>query len=235
LAWPTTVEELERIQLELARALPEPWLPERIEALAIGGAFVCFERDRSGVGAAGDQAWAGAAVTCQKTVVAAAVFSDRARDRFRSGWLALREGPILEEAVRRLPVAPDVILVDATGRDHPRRAGLAIELGQVLGIPTIGVTRRALVARAGSPPPPALAKAPLLLGEETVGYVLRPATDRQPIVVHAGWRTSPELAARVVESCLFGCRTPEPLRRARELARRARALEPAPNRTLSTE
>jgi len=47
---------------------------------------------------------------------------------YTSGLLALREGPLLEEAVR-LPALPEVLLVNATGRDHPRRAGLAPHLG----------------------------------------------------------------------------------------------------------
>ena len=49
--------------------------------------------------------------------------------------------------MRALPVAPEVLLVNATGRDHPRRAGLAFHLGAVLGLPTVGVTTRPLVAQ----------------------------------------------------------------------------------------
>jgi deoxyribonuclease V len=55
-----------------------------------------------------------------------------------SALLAPREGPLLEQAVRALPVAPEVLVVNATGRDHPRRAGLALQLGAVLGLPTVG-------------------------------------------------------------------------------------------------
>jgi deoxyribonuclease V len=220
-----TVAELERAQLELALAQPEPWLPAELGALLLGAAFVCFERGRSGAGAPGDRAWAAAAITCQKQWRASAELRGAAGDAFRSGWLALREGPLLEQAVRRLSLAPDVLLVDATGRDHPRRAGLALELGQILALPTIGVTRRPLVARAAAPPRVRGARSPLLLEEELVGYLLRPTPDSNPIVVHAGWRTSPELAVRVVESCLYGHRTPEPLRRARQAARQARARD----------
>jgi deoxyinosine 3'endonuclease (endonuclease V) len=42
--------------------------------------------------------------------------------------------------VRALPVVPEVLVVNATGRDHPRRAGLALHLGAVLRLPTVGVT-----------------------------------------------------------------------------------------------
>jgi hypothetical protein len=51
---------------------------------------------------------------------------------------ALREGPLLEQAVGALPMAPEVLVVNATGRDHPRRAGLAFHLGPCLGCPQSG-------------------------------------------------------------------------------------------------
>ena len=55
----------------------------------------------------------------------------------------MREGPLLEAAVRALEVEPDLLLVNATDRDHPRRAGLALHLGALLDLPTVGVTHGA--------------------------------------------------------------------------------------------
>src|SRR2546429_316442 len=51
----------------------------------------------------------------------------------------------LAGAASAVPRRPDVAMVDATGLDHPRRAGLAVHLGAVLDLPTVGVTHRALV------------------------------------------------------------------------------------------
>jgi deoxyribonuclease V len=45
-----------------------------------------------------------------------------------------------------LAIVPEVLVVNATGRDDPRRAGPALHLGAVLGLPTVGVTTRPLVA-----------------------------------------------------------------------------------------
>jgi endonuclease V len=56
--------------------------------------------------------------------------------RARTSARSLREGSILEGVVRRLGRRPDVLLVAAAGRDHPRRAGLALHLGAVLDLPT---------------------------------------------------------------------------------------------------
>jgi deoxyribonuclease V len=137
--------------------------------------------------------------------------------------LALREGPALEAAVRRLRQPPDVLLVDATGRDHPRRAGLALHLGVVLGVPSVGVTHRPLLAEGAWPDDDSAASAPLLLGDELVGHWVRTRPGTRPLAVHAAWRTDAETAVKVVLAALAGRRAPEPLRRARQAAREARA------------
>jgi deoxyribonuclease V len=141
---------------------------------------------------------------------------------YESGLLALREGALLEAAVRALRELPDVLLVDATGRDHPRRAGLALQLGAVLACPTVGVTHRPLLAEGSWPADEGGARAPLLLGGELVGYWLRTKAGTRPLAVHAAWRTDPDTAVDVILSASLA-RTPEPLRRARTRAREARA------------
>jgi deoxyribonuclease V len=142
---------------------------------------------------------------------------------YEAGLLALREGPLLEAAVRALPGLPHVLLVDATGRDHPRRSGLALHLGAVLGIPTVGVTHRPLLATGEWPADEPGAAAPLVLGEEVVGHWVRTVPGKRPLAVHAAWRTDPATALRVVLECMRGVRTPEPIRAARTAARTARA------------
>jgi deoxyribonuclease V len=136
--------------------------------------------------------------------------------------LALRTGPLLETAVRALTVRPDVLLVDATGADHPRRAGLAVHLGAVLDIATVGVTHRPLLAAGDWPADQAGAMSPLLLNGDLVGYWVRTRAGHRPLAVHAGWRTDAHTAAQVVLAAAR-VRTPEPLRQARRLARTARA------------
>jgi deoxyribonuclease V len=127
--------------------------------------------------------------------------------------------------VRALPAAPDALLVDATGRDHPRGAGLAWHLGAMLGIPTIGVTHRPLLARGEWPGDERGARSPLWLGESVVGYWLCTRVGRRPLAVHAAWRTDPDTAADLVLA-VSRHRTPTPLREARRLARTARQADP---------
>ena len=64
---------------------------------------------------------------------------------------------------------------------------------------------------------------PLELRGEVVGHLVRTRAAARPVVVHAGWRTDPDTARSVVLAALGSARTPEPIRRARHLARLARA------------
>ena len=221
--WPETVEELIDAQLRIAGTDPPHWRPSDLNALRIASAWVCFARGASGAGAAGDPAWVAAVMMCGPRMTEHAVVYGAAAGSYIPGLLGLRIGPLLCEAVGRLVRSWDVLLVDATGRDHPRRAGLALHLGAVLGQPTVGVTDRALVADGAWPEDTRGAVAPLLLDGETVGFWLRSRAGARPIAVHAGWRTDPDTALAVVMACTGRMRTPDPLRQARTIARRARA------------
>lgn len=204
-AWPADATALAALQERLAdlEAVQPRWHPEETRLLLVGGVFVAGPRDVSGPGSAGDPGWAAAAVLRGGSVLDVAVVAGRLGAPYEPGLLALREGPLLERAVRALSVRPDVLLVDATGRDHPRGAGLATHLGWVLDLPSIGVTDRALVDPSRSTP-------------------VRARPGVRPVLVHPAWRTEGPTAVAVVSDELSH-RTPAPLREARRLARDARA------------
>src|SRR5712691_6863151 len=133
-----------RVQEELASAAWTPWRP--LGRFSVGACYACFSQAEPGRGQADDIGWAAAALG-EETAATSAV----SPEGYEAGMLALREGPLLEAAVRGLGELPDVLLVDATGRDHPRRAGLALQLGAVLDLPTVGLTDRPLLAHADEP------------------------------------------------------------------------------------
>jgi deoxyribonuclease V len=219
--WPATVHELTQLQQALGELTPPGWQPP-MAVVRIGACFVCFQRVQ-GAGAGGDAGFAGAVVTHRRRLLAGVTHSGPAGGPYLPTMLALREGPLLEQAVRALPIAPEVLLVNATGRDHPRRAGLALHLGAVLGLPTVGVTTRPLLAQGAWPPDQRGATAPLRLGGEAVGCWVRTRAGAKPVAVHAAWQTDAQAAVQVVLAATRRARTPEPLRRARALARTERA------------
>jgi deoxyribonuclease V len=244
--WPTSADELRRQQRQLAEARPPAWHPPA-GPYAIGGCFVCFARgasrhdpreapnhdpreapkhDPRGMpqrDACGEPGWAGAAVAVDGRIVENVVVTGHADAAYEPGLLALREGLLLEAAIRALTQVPDVLLVNATARDHPRAAGLALHLGAILRLATVGVTHRPLLAAGVWPPDEPGARSPLVLGEETVGCWLRTRQHARPLAVHPGWRTDLDTACAVVLAAVRRARSPEPLREARRVARRARS------------
>ncbi len=221
--WPATPEDLVKVQQRLAAASPEPWRPAGGVVRSAAGCFVCFPRGREGSGAAGDPGWAAAALVIEGRLADVAVVRGQAQAAYEPGLLALREGALLEAAVRGLSEMPEVLIVNATGRDHPRRAGLALHLGARLSMPTVGVTARPLIAEGDWPSDVLGATSPLRIGDEIVGYWVRTTRGARPLAVHAAWRTDPETAGAVIAGLASGWRTPEPLRQARRAARGARS------------
>ncbi len=214
-------------QREVGRLRAEPWHPPK--SLTVAGCFVAFRRGEQGPGEEGDRAFVGAALVGEggghrRGVVIEA----RAEGPYVPGLLALREGRMLVEALRALVESgrPDALMVDATGRDHPRRCGLAVHLGWALGLPSVGVTHRLLTERHQDPPLLARRRGdavPIELHGEPVAAWVCTCDGTRPVVVHAGWRTDVATAIEIALRFAVGARTPEPLREARRLAREARS------------
>ena len=221
--WLTDADALAATQHEVAaRACHVPPWQQPTGTLRVAGCWVCFPRGLSGPGAAGDRAWTAATVLEADRVVEEHVGVDVADAPYRPGLLALRLGRLMEQAVRALTARPDVLLVDATAGDHPRGAGLALHLGAELDLPTIGVTHRPLVARGEWPADERGATSLLRLGDVTVGCWMRTRPGTRPLAVHPGWRVDLPTAVEVVLAATARQRTPEPLRRARHVARVSR-------------
>lgn len=253
--WPESDEELAELQCRLADAavrvlVADPFLLSSDRPI-LGGCFVAYARGIAGPGRTGDRAWA-AAVAWQRNdadrgkrktdhhlksavtpgrprqaddVLAQSIVVSRAPSPYVPGLLACREGPVLACALASLEVRPQVLLVDASGIDHPRGAGLAVQLGAVVDLPTVGVTRRPLVAAGGEPELRRGSVAPLAVDGRCVAFWVCTRTGARPIVAHAGWRTSPETAVRIVlDASTPGARTPVPIQEARRVAHEARSL-----------
>ncbi|MFP5320433.1 MAG: endonuclease V [Acidimicrobiia bacterium] len=246
--WPLDAAALATLQDEIATAAAAH-APVALDAWPLlGGCFIAFARGEAGPGHPGDRAWA-AAVTWRpaggvrdegaalrgvrhdrgprvaRDLEGQVVVADEVPAAYRAGFLAMREGAILERAVSALATPPVVLLVDATGRDHPRRAGLAVHLGWALDVPTVGVTHRTLHADGPEPAGERGATAPISLDGEVVGNRVVTRTGARAVVAHAGWRTTPAQAAEVVLlASTPASRTPVPLGEARRAAREARSI-----------
>jgi deoxyribonuclease V len=128
------------------------------------------------------------------------------------GLLAFREAPAILAALERLPLSPQVLMVDGHGISHPRRMGIATHLGVYLDLPSIGCAKSKLWGRYEMPPDEPGAWSPLWDGEEMIGAVLRTQAGASPVFVSIGHRISLENAIATVMACVRGHRLPEPTR-----------------------
>ena len=141
------------------------------------------------------------------------------------GYLAFRELPVYRELLRQVVVADrvaPVLLVDGAGTLHPRRAGIATQLGVLINHPTIGVTKHRL---CGSVVPDAAygpGSGRIVDRGETVAAMLPPSErGNRPIYVSPGHRCTLDDAVALVEQWRAGRKLPEPIRRADALSRAA--------------
>lgn len=116
-------------------------------------------------------------------------------------FLAFREVAAMAEAVRRLRTRPDVVLVDAHGKLHPRKAGEATHLGVVLDIPTVGVAKSRLVGTVRD-------DGYVVYKGEVLGYRLETG-----VYVSVGHRVTLETAIKLVRQ-VTRYSIPEPTRQA---------------------
>lgn len=210
---PATQEEAHELQMRLSRELR---LGERFQTVA--GVDVAYSKD-------------------DKTAYVAAVVLSTTNWRpiseqrvvlpvgrpYESGMLGWREAPLMLEALTRLPVEPDLIVVDGIGLAHPRRFGLACHIGHALEHPTIGVSKtwppgcRDIAAtvekRRGN-------KTALLHDPsgDLVGYQVHTQDNTNPIFVSPGNRVSVADSASLALRCSPWFRLPNPIRAANEAA-----------------
>lgn len=226
---PLSRDEMVALQHEIAeRAVFEDDL---VDDETVAGVDQAFAEDS-------DLAVSAAVVLRDGETVKKATARRETRIPYIPGLLAFREGRAVVASLRALETTPDIVLVDGSGRIHPRQAGLATHVGVALDIPTVGVAKSLLcgtprrsikrleegdrvkiVADDGIDAPDGT----------TVGYAVQTkqyapgaSTTVNPLYVSPGHRVNAETAARVVASSCDGYKLPEPVRRADSLADEAK-------------
>ena len=136
------------------------------------------------------------------------------------GLLSFREVPTVLAALKRLEIAPDLLLCDGQGIAHPRRFGLACHLGVLTDFPTIGVAKSRLLGTFSGLSEERGSHVPLMDKEEQIGAVLRTRSGVKPVFVSVGHRISLSSAIAYVMACTPRYRLPETTRWADRIASR---------------
>ncbi len=130
-------------------------------------------------------------------------------------FLSFREGPAIVSAFNKLETAPDILMVDGAGINHPRGAGIATHIGVTLDVPTIGITKKILCGE-GKEPRVAGEASPLFYEGRKTGWLLRTNQRSRAIIVAPGHRVSLDSSLSITRACLRSHKLPEPARLAHE-------------------
>ncbi|MBO9358350.1 MAG: deoxyribonuclease V [Thermomicrobium sp.] len=222
---PLELEELARLQKELAEKVVETPLPQTPRFIA--GADMHLRGER-----------AVAVAVCFELLseptsdeatdflplreVERAIAEQKVTFPYIPGFLSFREAPVIIEAVRALEQTPDLLVVDGQGRAHPRRCGLASHVGVLLDLPTIGAAKSRLYGSYREPGPNRGAWTPLVAEGEIIGAAVRTRPSARPLIVSVGHRITLLEAIRWVLR-LSRYRIPEPTRWAHRYAKAAAA------------
>jgi deoxyribonuclease V len=120
---------------------------------------------------------------------------ERTRFPYVPGLLAFREAPAVLRAIRALKAKEYICLVDAHGRAHPRKFGLACHIGLALNRSTIGVAKNLLYGRV---------KADRVLDRDghPLAAILKLPNSEKTIYVSVGHKISLTDATNIVKHCL---------------------------------
>lgn len=140
------------------------------------------------------------------------------------GLLSFREAPTILDALEKLLLMPDLLILDGHGVAHPRRLGIASHVGLLVDKPSIGCAKRRLVGDYDEPARERGSYSYLYddgaddEGIVVIGAVVRTRTGVKPVFVSTGHRISLDAAIDVVLVCGRGYRLPEPIRWADRIA-----------------
>lgn len=210
---PTTEDQAQEIQMRLARELR---FGDRFQTVC--GTDIAYSKDDK-------RAYVVAIVlsTNNWRPVAEQRLMLPVKRPYEPGMLGWREAPLMLEVLTRLPLEPDLIVVDGNGTAHPRKFGSACHIGYSLEHPTVGVGKTwppgcqdipaTHLKRRGN-------KTALLhhLSGDKIGYQVYTQDNVKPIFVSPGNRVSVDDAANLILRCSPNYRLPEPIRAANEAA-----------------
>jgi len=123
-----------------------------------------------------------------------------------------REGPIIVKALANLSTEPDLIIVHGHGIAHPKRCGMACQIGLTFDKPTIGCARKLLAGRFREVPEIKGSSQPIHLNEKVVGVAYRSKDKVKPVFISPAYKIDLERARDLSLRNLRGYRLPEPLR-----------------------
>jgi len=134
---------------------------------------------------------------------------------YKSGFLFYKDGPAVIEAFNKLENKPDMLIVKGNGILHPRRIGMASQVGILLDTAAIGVTKNLMLGEVKD--------GTIYVEKEARGYELITREHAKPIYVSPGHKVSLKTGFEIIKNCLREPhKLPEPLHLAHKYGRKVK-------------
>ncbi len=212
--WQVSIQTAQQQQAQLTEKAKLKPLPAWQQAAAVAYAF----------SSRGNMCWVGACVIdVQGNILTRSAAGANCPRIYQPGLLIYSVGPALESALAAIDKDIDLFLCQGHGIAHPRRCGIATQLGLSYGVPSIGCADRLLVGQYQPPGASSGDWSPIIHEGKAVGVALCTQPDTRPLLVSPGYATDIPSCIEVIMQLTVNYRWPEPLRCARHLARQARA------------
>ena len=212
-SWDLKLEEAITLQTELSSRVIRRSRVESADIAAVAGVDVGYTNNMAHA----------AVVVLNLTdlkVLEKAVASKTVTFPYVPGMLSFREGPVILEALAKLKLPPDLLIIDGQGIAHPRRFGIASHIGLLTDIPAIGCAKKKLLGDYEEPQRTRGSISYLTDGNETIGAVVRTRTAVKPIFVSIGHLMDLKDSIQIILKSCRGYRLPEPIRSADHLSRK---------------
>ncbi len=148
---------------------------------------------------------------------------------FKPGYSAYRDMPAMIEAYNLLEQEPDVILVKGEGILHPRKMGVASQLGLMLNKPTIGITPKLNLGK--------VEQGKIIFHNEICGFEVKTREHANPVYVSPGHLITLGSALNIVaKTIVYPHKLSEPLHLVHKLMKKmVKVSKPNENKVIATE
>lgn len=148
---------------------------------------------------------------------------------YQPGFQAYRDMPAMIEAYNLLEQEPDVILVKGEGILHPRKMGVASQLGLMLNKSTIGITPKLNLGK--------VEQGKIFFNNEICGFEVKTREHANPVYVSPGHLVSLGSALDIVsKTIVYPHKLPEPLHLAHKMMRKkVKGSKPNEDKVIVTE
>ncbi len=132
---------------------------------------------------------------------------------YQPGFQAYRDMPAMIEAYNLLEQEPDVILVKGEGILHPRKMGVASQLGLMLNKSTIGITPKLNMGK--------VEQGKIFFNNEICGFKVKTREHANPVYVSPGHLITLGSTLNIVaKTIVYPHKLPEPLHLAHKIMRK---------------